>query len=777
MAGSALDKPQREVSEPDKRLAADWLKRIECATDRFKEDFRRFERNRKLLRGIDPETGNKMLSNLHFANLAMMRPQVYAKDPEYSVRPSQAVPPANLKAAQVFGRTAEALLGECLVKRAKLKKRAKRLLTGAFTTSVGWWKLCWQEDKRTDPLITNQIKDIQDNLMRLEQQRQDIEDSQAGTNADLQIAKLRETLAGLDAQTTAKPEVSIARGLTLDFCLSEDVFPVDESVLELGDYERAEAMVHRVWMTRDQYKQRFGYSCEKGKAYTAQTAGAPTAGSKDKHRDLLCTYEVWDQASNRVLHVCDGEEGFCREPFTPDWTGERWFPFFMLAFNEIEGGFYPLSDIEMTEQLVRSYNDSRTDFRRDRKYALPLNIIRKGGSLTDEDVKRISNREGGDTIMVEGVGGQPISNDVWSGQLAKIRPENYDTSADRSDIEMLIGGGDAARGSVLKAKTATEAEILSQGLRGRSAERQDTMEDVLTDVGATALQILLRKMTPDEVAAIAGPEAAQAWPAMADPEQVFRMFTVDVRGGSTGKPDRLQEQDRWTKLLPVIEKAMAQVAELRMQPSGEPQAQAITALVKETLRRFDERLDLEQFLPAPKEGEEPAMPPDPTQDPRVQAVMQQGQQLMQQMQEEIQSLKQQLADKEAEREADLQKTQINASRDIEVAKVKAPIEAQAKVEAARVTAEAQAAAKAQADAEAAARAEAEKNDAAKEQEEMARMQEIEQTIAALASAQQEVQQLMAQLSAPKPRMKVVHEIDPATNRIGASRLVPDEEGA
>ena len=48
---------------------------------------------------------------------------------------------------------------------------------------------------------------------------------------------------------------------------------------------------------------------------------------------------------------------------------------------------------------------------------------------------------------------------MWSGQLAQIRPENYNTQPARSDMEMLIGGGDAARGSVLQAKTATEAEI------------------------------------------------------------------------------------------------------------------------------------------------------------------------------------------------------------------------------------------------------------------------------------------------------------------------------
>jgi hypothetical protein len=86
--------PERVVSEQDKALARDWLKRIEAAqaTDQQKKAVKEFEDNRKWLRGVDPATGSRLRVNLHFANLAAMRPQVYAKDPEFSVTPTAAVP-------------------------------------------------------------------------------------------------------------------------------------------------------------------------------------------------------------------------------------------------------------------------------------------------------------------------------------------------------------------------------------------------------------------------------------------------------------------------------------------------------------------------------------------------------------------------------------------------------------------------------------------------------------------------------------------------------------
>ena len=36
-----------------------------------------------------------------------------------------------------------------------------------MTTSIGWTKLSWQKDVRTDPIIENRIGDTQDNLQRI----------------------------------------------------------------------------------------------------------------------------------------------------------------------------------------------------------------------------------------------------------------------------------------------------------------------------------------------------------------------------------------------------------------------------------------------------------------------------------------------------------------------------------------------------------------------------------------------------------------------------------
>lgn len=603
---------KREITPEEKALVSDWGKRLESAQKRTEKIFKQFEKNRRLLAGKDgdSEETKKMRCNLHYGNMASMLPQVYAKDPEFSVSPTAGVGKDQMQAVRVFAQTAEKVISKCLVKDAKLKKQAKKLLRSAFATSIGWWKLSWQEDRRKDPLIINQIKDTQDNINRLEMLRTQLDDPSAGTDHDLQLAQLKQTLAGLETQQ----EITLARGLALDFVMSEDIIIIDQSIRCVTDYLRSAAMAHRVWMTSDQYETRFQQK-PGSKTKTYRELNGEFKSGDGEEGCLYCVFEIWSQDDNRIYYWCDGEEGFCEEPKSPDWTGKQWFPFFGGAFNEIDGAYYPLSDVELAEALVREYNDTREDFVRDRKDSLPVNIVRKGGSLTPDDIKNIKNRQGNDIILVEGVGGQPITNDVFVGQLSNLKMENYDTNPSRQDMEMVLGGGDASRGSVLKAKTATEAEILSQGLRGRSAERQDVMEDVLNDLGCYALEILLRKMTEAEVKMIAGQDAV--WPSMSI-DEIFGLVSIEVRGGSTGKPDRLQEQDRWIKLMPVIEKAVTQVAELRAK-GQEQLAHAVIELTKETLRRFDERIDIEQFLPPPAE------PGDP------QALMQQVSTLKQQL--------------------------------------------------------------------------------------------------------------------------------------------------
>ena len=86
------------------------------------------------------------------------------------------------------------------------------------------------------------------------------------------------------------------------------------------------------------------------------------------------------------------------------------------------------------------------------------------------------------------------------------------------------------------------------------------------------------------------------------------MIEMTIRAGTTGAPDKLEQQDSWGKILPIIQGLVQQIVQLR---SAGADAEPFVNLLKETIKRFDERLDVEQFItqappPAPAM---PAMPP------------------------------------------------------------------------------------------------------------------------------------------------------------------------
>jgi hypothetical protein len=177
-------------------------------------------------------------ANLHFANMAAMLPQVYAKDPEFAAKPTEAVGQQQMEAVKKFAATAEILLKTKVVKGGRLKARSKSLLRSGFATSVGWLKVSWQETKAQDPLIANRLKDTQDNTDHVQRLLNEANDPKFAAQRETKLAELRQALEGLKTPQ----EVTVARGIALDFVMTEDVVILDPSVRAISDYTRAAAI-------------------------------------------------------------------------------------------------------------------------------------------------------------------------------------------------------------------------------------------------------------------------------------------------------------------------------------------------------------------------------------------------------------------------------------------------------------------------------------------------------------------------------------------------------
>jgi len=625
------EETEGQRSDQDKALASRWGTRLDRAikSQRDAKVEEKFKRLRKYVRGNVEDDGKPGLvrTNIIHSNFAAILPQVYAKNPEIAVSPSESADERNYGWVRQFCKTLQAVLNRIFINDGRLKKRAKAAIRAAMTVGAGWVKLSWQKDIRRDPIIENRIADAQDNLRRIRQLIADIEDGdESRCELEAKQGELEQQIAALNDQA----EVMLASGLVLDNVLTEDIFVLDDTLTDFDGYEQADAIAHRVWMTAERYKESFGKEPPEKAARYGQDKRERGQSRNDADKvELVAVFEVWDRQSQTVYTLCSGADEWARAPYRPEVFGRRFYPFFALAFNLVDGSREPLPDAELLIELQDEYNTTRTNFAEHRRENLPVRVFRKSGDLTDSDIRALANRAANQWIGIEGDPSKPIQQDVAILQNPPVDPGTYDVQPILRDAEMVMGAGDAAKGTINKAKTATEAEIMAQGLQSRVGERQDVVEDWIGDMANMAAELCLQMMSRAEVAAIAGQDCV--WPQLTK-DEVFSLVSIQIRAGSTGKPNRNREREQWSQMLPQIQQAVQQIMQLR-QAGQNDMAETVIKLLEETLRRFDERIDIEQFIPPRQEGEQQAQIP-----PEMQQQAQQMQQALEAAQAQIEEL-------------------------------------------------------------------------------------------------------------------------------------------
>jgi hypothetical protein len=598
-------KADRQVSAEEKAVIEHWTREIKRREVPHKKLCDSVRRSRLYAEGKMHDDGARGLvrTNLIYATMATLIPYVYAKDPDIAVTLTDAVTPDIYEVFRGFSKTAEIVLREEFVRRGRLKKRMKAAIRSAFTSKIGWLKLIYQRDYNQDPLLRYRLNDVQENISRLDMLRRGISDGD--DTSDAKRGELQAQLAALSQQV----EVPLSEGLVLDRIRVEDLIILDPTITDFEEYEYATAIDHVVWMTPEGFDTAFDTDISRPRGDKDVDGGNPTlyldrdderrgAGS-DETQKFVKVHEIWNRSSNTVYTISDGYKRFCRAPYQPTRLGRRWYPFFGLAFFPTDGSPIPMSLVDLILELQDEYNATRTQYAEHRADSMPVRVVRKGGSLSEEDVQRIRTRKPLDILAVEGTPGQPISNDLGFIPNAVLDPAVYDVTLIRNDIDLVSGVSDASRSNLIDPKTATEAEIMKEGMMSRTNEMLDANEDSITEMADFAMQVLLLELTEAQVIRIAGPQAV--WPRMAK-DDVYNMCRIEVRSGSTGKPNKNKDREQWLALLPELKELVMTISQL-LQAGQTPIADSLVEIAKETLLRFDEKIDVEKFLPFAKSND------------------------------------------------------------------------------------------------------------------------------------------------------------------------------
>ena len=600
-----LDDEARRKKVEDEALIARWINRIDHGRKHDADQRKNYADDRKYARG---DTGWLVDTNLIGAILEILMAFIYAKDPDISVRPSQAVGVSRLPQMTMVSKTIEIVISR-LLRDARLKHVCKRWLRSAMTVGIGWIKVGMQTKTEVDPIVEKQINDLRENLARTEQLQRDLANGDVA-NEDEARAQLRANLTALEGQR----ERQVADGATLDFIAAEDII-VSPECGEMENYlaspwiafdsykTKDDARILCDWPDTDEYRTCFStanlYSQrprngeESSGGVTAQYIQMVQGEGSESEFGFVKIIEIYSLKDGVVYTMIEGIRKWARQPYPPR-TGKRFYPHFQLAFHYVDSERHPQSDVQLLKKLQDEFGRTRSNFAEHRRRAIPATFFDET-QIDSKTMGKIKDSEAQEFIGVSTTNGQPMGNAFFPKPYAQVDPGLYSTDAVRVDMEKMSGAQDAQQGSVAVEKTLGEAEIQQSGFMARTGARRDAMEGVLQEVAEFLTHVALQVMDSSDAVRYAGPEAV--WPKLSV-DEALTLFDIEITAGSTGKPRNSMDKQTWGTIMPMMQELIDRIGQARIK-GEEWAAKPWIALLRETALRLDDRIDVDAMLPVP----------------------------------------------------------------------------------------------------------------------------------------------------------------------------------
>lgn len=308
-------------------------------------------------------------------------------------------------------------------------------------------------------------------------------------------------------------------------------------------------------------------------------------GNTDKDTDPpVVFWEVLDKRTKTRCFVTEGYDTYLMDPEPMEPAVKGFWPVFTLTFNDIEaeaGGrtsIFPPSDVQLIKHPQKEWNRMRQELRGHRIANSPKYPIYEG-TLDEKDYGRLTDAPPNSVVLIKNTGSNlPPSELCKPLQHALIDPAVYDTSQALFDILNSVGMQDANIGQPSPDATATGQTIAEQSRMSGIGSNIDDLDDFLGELARAGGDISLQSFSQQVVMEIVGPGAV--WPTD-NREEFLKEVFLKVVAASSGRPNKAIEIANWERLLPFL-----------MQMGANPQA-----LVRETIKRADDRIEPESMFP------------------------------------------------------------------------------------------------------------------------------------------------------------------------------------
>lgn len=453
------------------------------------------------------------------------------------------------------------------------KSALKQAVRRAIICKVGWIWFDVFTETGMDPVIEAQISDTRTRLAALEK----LQDDAARAAQDDELApKVTQLRLALDDMMQAG-NIVLQEGIIYDWPRSDQVL-VDPGCTQLRGFLGAR-WIARVWdLTPEKIE-----AIYQVKLY----ATAPTAHGEEQKQaanaagcKTMRVYRVYDRDLQQTFDVCDGFEGFLREPAPPPVYRKGFWPCIPVMFNESElpeGEIYPPSHVELLMQPQDELNRARQGVRLHRQANRPIYVAPKT-AFDKEDLTTFMSVPTHGIAFLKGLQqGTKILDLLQPVPKMPMEPELYGIDGIMYDFQ-LIGGFQEANLGPAVGTTATESTIAEQSRSTETGEDVDSLDDTLSELASEVGLMAVSALELKTVQAIAGEFAV--WPEMSR-EELAEGLNIGIRAGSSGRPNKAMELANIERVAPL----------LQVIPGINP-----AWLAQRVLERLEDDLDLQEAL-------------------------------------------------------------------------------------------------------------------------------------------------------------------------------------
>ena len=464
------------------------------------------------------------------------------------------------------------------------KSMMKMVVRRAATSGIGWIKVGFQRVMGRSPDYDSRIADIQQQLATMDRISADLADGEIQDDS-AEVEQLNLLLNDLKNEQ----EVVVREGLQFSYPKPTAIIP-DPRCVQLRDFLGCDWVAEEYILSPNEIKETYGVDVGKdftaynrldtGKDYERARAVWETgnysddAAISDGDSDSALVWEVYNKKDGLRYVLCDGYKDFLLEPASPEFYTDRFWPWFLVAFNETDGKVYPPSDVHLMRPMQLELNRARQGMREHRLANRPK-VAYAEGLLSEDDLDALRNHPVNALISISGLQpGQPIDQVLQPVKGSPLDPNLYETNMIFQDMLRSVGDQEANLGGNSNS-TATETNIAQASRSSAMGSAIDDIDETLTGIAKASGQILLLNVSEETVKGIVGPGAV--WPQLTKAE-VAKDLVLEIEAGSSGRPNQAQELQNFERLAPI----------LMQLPGINP-----VVLAKEALKRLDDRIDVE----------------------------------------------------------------------------------------------------------------------------------------------------------------------------------------